>query len=155
MNETPKCQRGDHLCAELCSTLHGQPCQPPDDSTWRPRSHGDFGRGSAVSNYRVLRSAIPATTISERGERALRWLAGFDDPTAIAFAELFRTVAGAPESEPTPGKPVCGNCGSDNQHPAASMPPGTWSCGKCGAVWRKRNPHEPGLLELAAKMHNR
>jgi hypothetical protein len=65
------------------------PCVPPLGDRWIPR--GGFGRGSAVANYRLLRSELPAGALTEVQERYLRWLARWDDDTAQAVASLFRS----------------------------------------------------------------
>lgn len=97
-NTDPRARAPWHSCAELCEVAHGQPCQPPAGSGWRPRStlHGmpDVRPGSAVANYRLMREALGPGELTEQQQRFLRWLAGWDDPTAQGMASLFRFARG-------------------------------------------------------------
>lgn len=91
----PRCVRGNHYCDELCEVAHGHPCEPPPGDPWEPRGAArGYGRGSAVWNYRTLREALPQGELTDEQQRCLRWLAGWDDPTARAVASLFRFARG-------------------------------------------------------------
>jgi hypothetical protein len=75
-----------------------------------------------VANYRRLRAALPEGELTERQQRYLRWLAGWDTDTAEAVASLFRfareATAPAPSSSWAAGAdipdaaPTCPDCGS-------------------------------------------
>ena len=87
----PRCTRGNHYCTELCPSTRGEPCNPPVGDRWEPRGKRfGFRRGSAVANYRLLRSELPPGELTEVQERYLRWLAEWDGETAEAVASLLR-----------------------------------------------------------------
>lgn len=86
--KVPPCTRGKHYCQDLCPDAFGVPCSPPSDREYDWWTPGHL----AGKHYRTLKSAMPAEiALTEKQERYLRWLAGWDDETAEVVASLIKS----------------------------------------------------------------